>query len=50
MLFDDRLDWDGFLADACTVFHLVDPGFHFERAGAVQRAVHYWQQTGENAG
>ena len=23
---------------------------HFERAGDVQRAVHYWQQTGENAG
>src|SRR5262249_3592743 len=23
---------------------------HFEGAGAVQRAVHYWQQTGENAG
>ena len=23
---------------------------HFEQAGAVQRAVHYWQQTGENAG
>jgi predicted ATPase/DNA-binding winged helix-turn-helix (wHTH) protein len=23
---------------------------HFERAGAVQRAVHYWQQTGEQAG
>jgi predicted ATPase len=22
---------------------------HFERAGAVQRAVHYWQQAGENA-
>src|SRR5262249_43627553 len=22
---------------------------HFEDAGAVQRAVHYWQQTGENA-
>jgi predicted ATPase len=23
---------------------------HFERGGEVQRAVHYWQQTGENAG
>ena len=23
---------------------------HFERAGAVQRAVYYWQQTGEKAG
>jgi predicted ATPase len=23
---------------------------HYERAGEVQRAVHYWQQTGENAG
>jgi predicted ATPase len=23
---------------------------HFERAGAARRAVHYWQQTGENAG
>jgi predicted ATPase len=23
---------------------------HFERAGAVQRAVHYWQQAGEEAG
>jgi predicted ATPase len=23
---------------------------HFERAGAIQRAVHYWQQTGKNAG
>ena len=23
---------------------------HFERAGEVQRAVHYWQQTGDNAG
>jgi len=22
---------------------------HFERAGAVQRAIHCWQQTGENA-
>ena len=31
VLFDDRFDWDGFLADAGTVFHLVDPGFHIKR-------------------
>jgi 2-methylcitrate dehydratase PrpD len=24
-------DWDGFLADAGTVFHLVDPGFNIKR-------------------
>ena len=31
VLFDDRFDWDGFLADAGTVFHLVDPGFNIKR-------------------
>src|SRR4029450_6012266 len=31
VLFDDRFDWDGFLADAGTVFHFVDPGFHIKR-------------------
>ena len=31
VLFDDHFDWDGFLADAGTVFHLVDPGFHIKR-------------------
>jgi hypothetical protein len=28
----------------------VQLAVHFERAGAIQRAVHYWQQTGEHAG
>jgi 2-methylcitrate dehydratase PrpD len=31
VLFDDRFDWDGFLADAGKVFHLVNPGFNIKR-------------------
>jgi len=31
VLFDDRFDWDGFLADAGTIFHLVNPGFNIKR-------------------
>jgi 2-methylcitrate dehydratase PrpD len=31
VLFDDRFDWDGFLADAGEIYHLVNPGFHIKR-------------------
>jgi len=31
VLSDNHFDWDGFLADAGTVFHLVDPGFNIKR-------------------
>jgi 2-methylcitrate dehydratase PrpD len=31
VLFDNHFDWDGFLADAGTTFHLVDPGFNIKR-------------------
>ena len=31
VLFDDRFDWDGFLADAGETFHLVNPGFNIKR-------------------
>ena len=31
VLFDDRFDWDGFLADAGESYHLVNPGFNIKR-------------------
>jgi 2-methylcitrate dehydratase PrpD len=42
VLFDDRFDWDGFLADAGEIYHLVNPGFNIKRYPA-QIGMQHWR-------